>query len=371
MRVVIAGGGTAGHVQPAVALARALEGDDVSFIGTTVGAEASLIPEAQLPFSTIDIRGFDRSRPLSLLSLVPRASRATLQARSLLRQHRPDVVVGMGGYVSLPVCAAARLGGMLIVLHEQNAVLGLANRTCKRFAARVAVSWDQTLPEAGPRGVVTGNPVLPEIVHLDRHKRRSEALARFGLATSRKTLLVFGGSQGARRLNDAAVGLPDRWRHRQDRQVLHIVGRSEFNKVREKVAHGGAFPYRVVDFLSGMMDAYSVADLVLCRGGATTIAELTATGLPAIIVPYPFHRDRQQERHADVLQRVGAALTIRDQEATTDSIGEAADALFDRDGALAAMELASRGLGRPEAAEELAAVVHGVANAGHQRESSA
>jgi UDP-N-acetylglucosamine--N-acetylmuramyl-(pentapeptide) pyrophosphoryl-undecaprenol N-acetylglucosamine transferase len=361
MRVVIAGGGTAGHVQPAVALARALEGEEVSFIGTVHGAEARLIPDARLPFRTIDISGFDRARPWSLVSLVPRASRATMQARTLLGEREPDVVVGMGGYVSLPVCAAARLRGTSIVLHEQNIVLGLANKVCKPAAARVAVSWAETLTTTGRRGVFTGNPVLPEIAHLDRRQRRSEALARFDLQPGRKTLLVFGGSQGARRINHAAAGLALRWQGRSDRQVLHLTGDADFSAVSAEVARHEEIPYRVVDFLSEMPDAYSVADLVLCRGGATTIAELTASGLPAIIVPYPFHRDRQQERHAQVLQKAGAAITLLDPDTTTDAVGDAVDSLFDNDGALKSMAEASRGLGHPEAADRLASVVREVA----------
>jgi UDP-N-acetylglucosamine--N-acetylmuramyl-(pentapeptide) pyrophosphoryl-undecaprenol N-acetylglucosamine transferase len=361
MRVVIAGGGTAGHVQPAVALARALEDEEVSFIGTVHGAEAHLIPKARLPFSTIDIEGFDRARPWSLVSLGPRAVGATMQARAALGERRPDVVVGMGGYVSLPVCAAARLRGTSIVLHEQNIVLGLANRVCKRSAVRVAVSWAETLATTGRRGVFTGNPVLPEIAHLDRHGRHSDALARFGLEPNRRTLLVFGGSQGARRLNQAAVGLVERWRGRSDRQVLHLAGTNDYGAVTAEIASGGELPYKVVDFLPEMMDAYSVADLVLCRGGATTIAELTATGLPAIIVPYPFHRDRQQERHAQVLDDAGAAITLRDPDVTTASVGDAVDSLFDADGALEVMAKASLALGHPDAADRLATVVREVA----------
>jgi UDP-N-acetylglucosamine--N-acetylmuramyl-(pentapeptide) pyrophosphoryl-undecaprenol N-acetylglucosamine transferase len=357
MRVVIAGGGTAGHVQPAVALARALGSEEVSYVGTATGAEARLIPKAQLAFSTIDISGFDRARPLSLLSLGPRAARATMQARSVLHERMPDVVVGMGGYVSLPVCVAARSRGTSIVLHEQNAVLGLANRVCKPLAARVAVSWLETLPSSGRRGVFTGNPVLPEIAHLDRNARRAEALARFDLKPGRRTLLVFGGSQGARTINRAAVGLSERWKGRTDRQVLHIAGPGEFEVFQARVASGGELVYRIMDLLSEMMDAYSVADLVLCRGGATTVAELTATGLPAIIVPYPFHRDRQQERHAHVLASAGAAVMLPDAETTTRSVGDIADSLFDSEETLGEMARASLGLGHPDAAEHLAAVV--------------
>jgi UDP-N-acetylglucosamine--N-acetylmuramyl-(pentapeptide) pyrophosphoryl-undecaprenol N-acetylglucosamine transferase len=356
MRVVIAGGGTVGHVQPAIALAAALQDEDVYFIGTLRGAEARLVPAAQLPLDTIDIWGFDRARPLSLLTLGPRVITATRQARSLLGRIKPDVVVGMGGYVSLPVCFAARLAGIPVVVHEQNIVLGLANKICKRFAARVAVSWKDTLRTGGPRAVFTGNPVLSEIAELDRSARRSSGLARFGLEDSRRTLLVFGGSQGAHRINLAATGLAERWSDRPDRQVLHIVGPSDFAALEGSVKKS-RLPYRMLDFLFEMVDAYSVADLALCRAGATTIAELTTIGLPAIVVPYPFHRDRQQEQHAQVLQEAGAAISIPDPETTARSVGEAADALLDSEETLDSMAASSRALGHPTAARDLAAVI--------------
>jgi UDP-N-acetylglucosamine--N-acetylmuramyl-(pentapeptide) pyrophosphoryl-undecaprenol N-acetylglucosamine transferase len=357
MRVVIAGGGTGGHVQPAVALARSLTADEVSFVGTARGAEARLVPSAGLALDTIDIAGFDRSRPWSLVSLGPRAMTATVQARSLLAARAPDVVVGMGGYVSLPVCAAARSRGVRIILHEQNAVLGLANRVCKPLANRVAVSWKDTLKQAGPRGVFTGNPILPEIAHFDPPAHRAEGLATFGLDPGRKTLLVFGGSQGARRLNEAAIGLIEAWTGRNDRQVLHLTGPGDYEEMAAQ-ARQSDFPYKVVDLLADMRPAYAVADLVLCRGGASTVAEITAAGLPAIIVPYPYHRDRQQERHARSLQQAGAALMLQDASTTAASVGYLADSLFETAGTLTAMAKASRDLAQPDAAEHLAAVVH-------------
>jgi UDP-N-acetylglucosamine--N-acetylmuramyl-(pentapeptide) pyrophosphoryl-undecaprenol N-acetylglucosamine transferase len=284
-----------------------------------------------------------------------------MQARSLLGKRRPDVVVGMGGYVSLPVCTAARLMRTPVVIHEQNIVFGLANRVCKPVASRVAVSWKETLASAGRNGAFTGNPVLPEIAHFDRDRLRSNALARFNLDPSRKTLLVFGGSQGARKINEATVGLSRRWQHRSDRQILHLVGRAEFDVFRAKVTRGGELRYEMLDFLSEMVHAYSVADLALCRGGATTLAELTAIGLPAIVVPYPWHRDRQQERHAEVLEGAGAAIALPDPDTTTDSVDEIADRLLGSDETLRTMSAASSRLGNPEAAEHLAAIVRGAA----------
>lgn len=363
MKVAIAGGGTAGHVNPAIALARQLQGDcpaqAVCFIGTATGAEATLVPRAGFRLSTIDVAGFDRSKPMSLPATGARAGRAIMQARAALADSAADVVVGMGGYVSLPVCIAARSLRRPVVLHEQNIVLGLANRVVRPWARAVAVSWAETLRQAGRRGVLTGNPVAAELAGFDADAVRARALARWNLDPARKTLLVFGGSQGARRVNEAAAGLARLWRGAVDRQVVHVAGSAAYGAVTEQVEQhlNGKLIYRVIDYLDGMLDAYAVADLALCRGGASTVAELTAVGLPAIIVPYPYHRDRQQERHARVLEGAGAAALLRDAETTTDRVAQEVERLWTDRTALASMGVESAHLGHPDAAGRLARLV--------------
>ena len=224
MKVVIAGGGTAGHVNPALALARALSSDEVIFAGTTRGAEATLVPQAGYELEIIEVRGFDRSKPTSIVSTGAQALRATKQASALLRRTNADVVVGMGGYVSLPACLAARRLRLPVVLHEQNIVFGLANRLCRPFARTIGVSFEETLQSAGRKGVLVGNPVAPNIVNIDHDNDRKRAYERFDLDPERKTLLVFGGSQGAQRINEAALGLTSQWAERGDVQILHIAG---------------------------------------------------------------------------------------------------------------------------------------------------
>jgi UDP-N-acetylglucosamine--N-acetylmuramyl-(pentapeptide) pyrophosphoryl-undecaprenol N-acetylglucosamine transferase len=363
VRIVIAAGGTAGHVNPAIAVARSLRGHDVTFVGTSRGAEATLVPAAGFELDEVDVMGFDRARPLSFVPTAARAADAFLRARRVLRHRSPRVVLGMGGYVSLPVCAAARTLGVSVVIHEQNIVLGLANRACKPFARRVAVSFEETLPAAGPRGVFTGNPVLPEVAGADRDAERSRGFERFGLHAGRKTLLAFGGSQGARRINEAAAGLIDEWNERTDRQVLHITGRSDYDVVMKRAAGARASDgliYRVVPFVDRMVEAYAVADLCVCRGGATTVAELTVTGVPSIIVPYPYHRDRQQQRHGEVLERAGAAVVVSDAELTTARVSREANHILDDDETLARMRKCALAAARPDAARHLAGVLEEV-----------
>jgi UDP-N-acetylglucosamine--N-acetylmuramyl-(pentapeptide) pyrophosphoryl-undecaprenol N-acetylglucosamine transferase len=363
VEVVVAGGGTAGHVNPALALADELSGHGVTFIGTLAGAEAGLVPAAGYALELIDVRGFDRSRPLGILAAGARALGAVESARRIIKRVGADVVVGMGGYVSLPACFAARTGRVPVVLHEQNIVLGLANRVCKPLAARIAVSWEDTLEAAGEKGVHTGNPVLPGFVAADFDTERREGMERFGLDPGRRTLLVFGGSQGARRLNDAATGLARLWAPRGDRQILHITGRSgpaAADRAPAQVSDR-ALIYRPVEYVERMQQAYAVADLALCRGGATTVAELGVAGVPSIIVPYPHHRDHQQERHGTVLERAGAGIVLKDSEATAERVAGESDVLLDDDAGLERMRKAALVLGRPDAAARLARLVLEVA----------
>ena len=358
MRFVLAGGGTAGHVNPAIALGRALEGDDVSFLGTTTGAEATLVPAAGFALETIDVRGFDRARPLSLPATGVRALDAVRVARRLLKKISPNAVVGMGGYVSLPACLAARSLGIPIVLHEQNIVFGLANRVSKPVARKIAVSFEETLKEAGSKGVFVGNPVRPELISFDRTAERERGLARFELDPARATVLVFGGSQGAKRINDATAGLASSWADRNDVQIVHIAGTKQGPGT---APDAGALVYRQVPFVERMIEAYAVADVAVCRGGATTVAELGVVGVPAIIVPYPYHRDRQQERHGRVLERAGAAVVLLDSETTPERLASELDRLLGTPSKLASMKEASLALGRPGAAADLAALVRQVA----------
>lgn len=363
MRIVIAGGGTAGHVNPAIALARAMSDDDVSFIGTASGAEASLVPAAGFPLEKIAVVGFDRAKPWLLPRTGARAAGAVVGARRLLERARPDVLVGMGGYVSLPAVLAARSLNAPVVLHEQNIVFGLAHKVSKPFAAKIAVSFEDTLEAAGAKGVYVGNPVAPEFATFSKEALRERALERFGLDPARRTLLVFGGSQGAKRINESAHGLLDAWAERGDVQVLHVAGRLAYAQLKQGASRGSSsrLLYELVEFVEDMPLAYAAADLALCRGGATTLAELAVVGLPAIVVPYPYHRDRQQERQARVAERAGAALVLADSATTTASVAQIAGALLLDDAKLKEMSQSFLALGRPDAAQRLAHVVREVA----------
>lgn len=361
MRIAIAGGGTAGHVNPAIALAQQVSDEaEVLFIGTDRGIEARLVPASGYELATIQVRGFDRSKPWTLPAVGMRAMGAVAQARRIIKTFDASVVVGMGGYVSLPACLAARSAGVPVVLHEQNIVLGLAHKVSKPFAARVAVSFEETLRAAGPRGVFTGNPVMSRFLSVNPDSLKASAMTELGLHPDRATVLVFGGSLGAKRINEAALDLASRWAQREDVQIFHVTGREAYPDIADK-AQGSGDTYVAVPFVDDMVSAYAVADVAVCRGGATTVAELCVMGLPSIVVPYPHHRDRQQERHARVLEVAGAATVLADDETTGQRLDGLLTGLLDSPERLASMSDAARSIARPDAGRRLADEVIGAA----------
>lgn len=359
--VVVAAGGTGGHLVPALAVAdairRARPDAVVAFIGTARGLERELVPAAGYRLLTTSMRPFGggAAGAIAALSLVP----ATAQALRILRREGARAVLGMGGYPSLPAVAAARLAGIPAVVHEQNAVPGLANAVGARLTRHLAVSFAETLDLFGRRRPrLIGVPLREPVARLDRAALRAEALGSFGLEPHRRTVLAFGGSIGAARVNEAAIGLVERWRHRDDVQVLLVAGARNRDAVAARLSTLAA---RCVGFVERMELAYAAADVVVCRGGASTVAELAAVGLPAIVVPYPHARRREQDANARALERAGAAVLIDDAALDPERLREALDELLSDPARLEAMGKAGAVLARPRAAGELAAWVLGLA----------
>jgi UDP-N-acetylglucosamine--N-acetylmuramyl-(pentapeptide) pyrophosphoryl-undecaprenol N-acetylglucosamine transferase len=362
MKVLIVGGGTAGHVFPALALARRLREDhgaDVRFAGTATGQEARLIPDAGFAFSPVEARPLVRRLSLRTVTAPAAALRSVARCRPLVEDA--DVVVGMGGYVSVPVALAAIRARRPLVLHEQNAVPGLANRTLARPARAVALSFAEAgrmLPRR-VRTVVTGNPVREEIlaVRTDREALAKEAREEMELEEGRTTVLVFGGSQGALHVNratlDALHHLHDRW----DLQVLLLTGPTHVDAVRRGLPPDRGPLTRALPFVERMDLAYAVADLVVSRAGATTCAEVTVCGLPALLVPYPYATGRHQEANARALQRAGAATIVMDDALSGPLLAARLADLLDHRDRLARMAERSTAWGSPGAATALAHVV--------------
>jgi UDP-N-acetylglucosamine--N-acetylmuramyl-(pentapeptide) pyrophosphoryl-undecaprenol N-acetylglucosamine transferase len=345
--VVIAGGGTGGHLFPGLAVAEALTGHGVAvtFVGTAGGIEVREVPAAGYPLRLVpgqQLRGGGGARAVRAVGAT---LRGVVHARTLLRKLAPRLVVGVGGYASVAVVLAARLRRIPAILLEQNVVPGAANRMLGRFTSRICLGFAEAARffPAG-RTVYTGNPI-----------RRGILTAGPRRASARRGLLVVGGSQGAHRLNEAmtaAAGLLGAELAGVD--VVHQTGVTDRDAVAARYATLGLHA-RVEAFLGDMGTVYAATDVVLARAGAMTCAELTAVGLPAILVPYPFAADDHQRHNAEVLVRAGAAMMILDRDLDGERLATALRTLLGDANRHAAMAAASRALGRPQAAEQVAA----------------
>ena len=364
-RVLVAGGGTAGHVFPAVAVARELTRiADIEpvFVGVSDRLEAQLVPDAGFRLHTVDAVSVPRKLSPALLRLPSALRRAVKQVERIAEKEGAQAAVTFGGYVSFPTSWAAHRRGLPLVLHEQNAVPGMANRVAARWAYRIAVSFPGSADRfrRKERCAVTGNPVREEILTLDRDARRAEARQRFGLDPDRPTLLVFGGSQGARALNRAIVDAHAHWGD-TDIQILHAAGRGLYPEAASAWEQARATDpgptVRVLDFIDDMCDAYAAADVVVCRSGATSIAELTTLGIPAVLVPYPHATGDHQRLNAEALENTGGAISVPDDELDADRLLAEVRPLLDDPEAHARMVAASRAFGRPDAAANVARLV--------------
>ena len=360
---MLAGGGTAGHVSPLLALADTLlrrhPGLRVTALGTEEGLEARLVPARGHDLRFVPKVPLPRRPSADLLRLPGRLRAAIDAAGAAIDDTRADVVVGFGGYVSTPAYIAARRRRVPIVVHEQNVRPGLANRLGARWSSHVATTFAGTRL---PRATRVGMPLRREVATLDRAARRDEARAAFGLDTALPTVLVTGGSLGAQRLNDAfrarvaelsAAGI----------QVLHVTGLGkEFDP---DVPDGGA-PYAVVPYADRMELAYAAADLVVARAGANTVCELTAVGLPAVYVPLPIGNGEQRLNAAEVVA-AGGALVVDDAAFTPEWLDAQLVPLATDAPRLTRMAQASRALGEPAADERLADLVDAAAAEGRGR----
>ena len=353
MRVLLAGGGTAGHTSPLLATADALRRLDpdveITCLGTARGLETRVVPAAGYPLELIPAVPLPRRPGIDLARVPGRLWGAVREALAIVDRIQPDVIVGYGGYVSVPAYLAARRRRIPVVVHEQNAVPGLANRVGARLAGRVAVSFPDT-PLRGAEYV--GLPIRRMISQLDRAALRAEARESFGLDPDRPTLLVTGGSQGARRLNQSVAGAA-RALAAAGVQVLHVAGPR--GQVELDVgSEPGAVPYVVVDFVDRMDLAYAAADLVVCRAGASSVTEAAAVGLPAVFVPLPIGNGEQHQNARPVVD-AGGGLMVADAALTAEWIAATVPGLATDPTRLAEMGRAAASLIPRDADEKLAA----------------
>lgn len=360
--VVIAGGGTAGHVLPGVAVAKALVDRGVPpgvihFIGSERGLEADLVPSAGFEVTLLPGRGIQRRLTVENLSAVWGLGRALFSALRFLHLNRPDVLLTVGGYASVACVVSAVLLRVPIVVCEQNARAGLANRLAARFAVASAVPFPQT---DLPRAVVTGNPVRSEVLAVADKRDRPSARRALGLPEDRIVIAAFSGSLGARRLNEAVRGAAEAWVDRADLAIRHVIGARDFDTFESRLKpQTSQLLYQAVRYEDRMDLLLSAADLVVSRAGGTTVAELACVGLPSVLVPLPIATRDHQTANAMPLVRAGAAVLIPDEGLDADRLRLEVEAIIDAPGRIAGMAAAARSLGRPDAAERVADLVEG------------
>ena len=346
MRALIAAGGTGGHIYPGIAVAKEVmrrdAASEVRFVGTARGLETRLVPQAGFELSLIESAGLKNvglGARLRGLWLLPKSFTA---ARRLIREFRPDIVIGAGGYVSGPVLLMAALMKVPTLVMESNALPGWTNRVLARFVDRATVSFEAALPYFRGKGVVTGNPVRREFFDIPPKRRDA----------TRFSVLVFGGSQGARAINEAMIAaLPHMDSHRSLLHITHQTGEADYEKVRQGYVDAGwGEASDVRRYIDDMVASFAATDLIICRAGATTSAELVAAGKVAIMIPFPFAADDHQRKNAEALQAAGAARMILQQDLTGERLASEITRLVSEPDEVTRMEEQSRKLARGDAA---------------------
>ncbi|MCR5758410.1 MAG: undecaprenyldiphospho-muramoylpentapeptide beta-N-acetylglucosaminyltransferase [Selenomonas sp.] len=363
MNIIVSGGGTGGHIYPALTIMRTIEEKypDTHFlyVGTNKGLEADIIPKENIPFTTVDIQGFKRSLSLANFVRAGLAAVGVAKAMNVVRKFKPDAVIGTGGYVCGPVLMAASMLGIPTLIQEQNVVPGITNKILSKFVTRIAAGT----PEAAqhfPTGkvVCTGNPIRKEVLTA----MREDGARVFGFDPTKKTVLISGGSRGARTINNAMVDVLVAAAKQSEVQYLHVTGKLDYEDIIGHLAERGVnlaeTPHiRVEPYLYNMPEAMAMADLVVYRAGATGLAELTARGIPAILVPYPYAAENHQEHNARALERAGAAKVILNRDLKSANLQRMLQELLTDEAELASMAKASRDLGKPQAAADIAQMV--------------
>ncbi|MBI5969801.1 MAG: undecaprenyldiphospho-muramoylpentapeptide beta-N-acetylglucosaminyltransferase [Deltaproteobacteria bacterium] len=357
LKIVMAGGGTGGHLFPALALAAEFKRMDtgiaITFAGAKGGLEEKIVPGMGYPLRLLDVEGIKRKSGLIKVRALAKAARSSIEAIGMLREIRPDGVIGCGSYSSAPVVAAARLLGIKTAILEQNALPGLTNKLLGKTVNRIYISFEEARSHfPGGRAILTGNPVRRDILEGDPGLKHTGA--GFEGRKEKFTVLVFGGSQGAIAVNaaflDATEYLTDLW---NGLRVIHQTGAEGIENVKAAYRRKNLKAETHV-FISDMAAAYAGADLVVCRAGATSIAEITALGLASVLIPYPFAADDHQTVNAECLASKGAAVMIAQDKLTGGSLATVIRKFYSSPKELKAMRVMSKAMGRPKAAEEIA-----------------
>lgn len=358
-KFIFAGGGTGGHIYPAIAIASGLKrkypDSDILFIGTGKQLEKDIVKEAGFPLRTIHAKGFQRKLSIDTLISLRELMLGAADSIKILKEEKPDLVIGTGGYTAGPVVFFASLRGIPCVIHEQNVIPGVTNKILSRFAKKIFISFSESANYFPKNKVIlSGNPVRPEIAK----GTRREALEKFALSPNVPTVLSFGGSQGAMSLNNAIHYVIKTLTMSKEFQLIHVTGKNNYNKIMQsllddKIDLESARHIVIKPYINDMENAYAAADLIISRAGALTIAELSACGKPAILIPLPSAANRHQDFNAALMEKNGAAIVIYEKDLTGEKLYKSiCNIIFDKE-RLLKMSASSKKLARNNALDTI------------------
>lgn len=355
MKLLLAGGGTGGHIYPAIALADKWQkgSGKVIYLGGHGSQEEKIAGDRSIPFYGLPVKPLPRRPGLELIRSLYFNTMAFFKARAIIKKEKPDIVVGTGGYSSGAVLLAAKISSYPTIIHEQNAIPGLTNKLLASFAKKVALTYPnsgQYLPFSSNKTVITGNPIRPEILKMSKDKAREE----LNIKSFAQVVMVMGGSQGAQFINKLMVEIYSDLLMSEELVVIHITGYKKAEKSLEaKKKLDNPSNLMIMPYIEKIELALAAADLVVSRAGATSLAEITGRGLPAILIPYPHSANKHQNANAEYLTKAGAAKLLLEKDLNSKILYNEIIALIKDQAKLNAMKAVSKSLGRPEAADNL------------------
>ena len=359
MKIIVSGGGTGGHIYPALTLIDAIKNKkpdaEFLYVGTEKGLEADIVPKAGINFTALKLEGgLERRFTLENISRVADAIWSIKRASDIVKNFKPDAVVGTGGYVCGPILLAASLMKVPTLIQEQNAVAGITNKILSKFVKKIAVGTKDALKNfPADKTIYTGNPIRKEVLAA----KKIDGLKEFNFTDDKPIVLISGGSRGARSINNAMIDVLKSAAQKNSAQFLHVTGKGEFDSVMKKLSDVDAPNIRIMPYLYNMPTAMAMADLAIFRAGATGLAELTARGIPAILIPYPYAAENHQEFNARSLVEAGAARMILNKDLTAELLEKNLDELLSSPEKLKSMAAASLSLGKPNATDEIADLI--------------
>lgn len=366
MRVILSGGGTGGHIYPAVSIAKEIKKQykyaEILFIGTERGLESSIVPKEGFNLLKIKVRGFERKLSLGNVLAVKESFISLFKVSKIIRDFKPDIVIGTGGYVCGSVLLAASLMNIPTIIHEQNAFPGVTNKILARLVDIIAVNFSEAekyFPQNN-KVIVTGNPIRSDMLSISRE----EGLKAFGFSKELPVVFVVGGSRGAKRLNESVLLLAKHCTSSKSFQMLHMTGETQYADIVQRYRGEGidldSKYLKVVPYLYNMPHALAAGDIIISRCGASTLSEITALGKPSILIPYPYATDNHQEYNARALEKNGAAVVILERDLNEELLySEVAD-MLNKSEKVNYMKAKSKALGRVDAAYVIAKAAEGL-----------